>query len=139
MAEVTVKSLFVDDLQRFRIARAGITVQMVREKLIEKHRADLPENFVIKYEWGALHPAEQTWLHGLILRPFLARYQGSTRITRGQAAGGRATKLRKVWQQQSTAALPEWCVCRGCEPKRTTSWRAPADMASVQSLFSHSR
>jgi hypothetical protein len=52
MAEVTVKSLYVDDLQRFKLLRRGITVQTVRSTLASKHREALPDNFVIKYEWG---------------------------------------------------------------------------------------
>eukprot|EP01048_Picozoa_sp_COSAG05_P017325 COSAG05_NODE_2345_length_3199_cov_1.827419_3_plen_82_part_00 len=53
MGEITVKSLYVDDLQRFKISRSGITIHSVRAKLIEKHREVLPQDFVIKYEWGA--------------------------------------------------------------------------------------
>ena len=53
MNEITVKSLFRDDLQRFKMARAGATLAGVRDVLVAQHKGVLPENFVIKYEWGA--------------------------------------------------------------------------------------
>ena len=53
MGEITVKSLYMDDLQRFKISRSGISIHSVRAKLVEKHREVLPRDFVIKYEWGA--------------------------------------------------------------------------------------
>ena len=52
MTEITVKSLFRDDLQRFKLASAGATLAGIRAALVSHHRGVLPENFVIKYEWG---------------------------------------------------------------------------------------
>ena len=46
MSEITLKSLYVDDLQRFKLPRQGISISLVRSKLKEKHREDLPTDFV---------------------------------------------------------------------------------------------
>ena len=52
MGDVTIKSLFREDLQRFKMARDGATLAGVRSQLETQHRGMLPPNFVIKYEWG---------------------------------------------------------------------------------------
>ena len=66
MTEITVQSLFRDDLQRFKLASAGATLAGIRAALVSHHRGVLPENFVIKYEWGErasppAPPAPPTW------------------------------------------------------------------------------
>lgn len=58
MSDITIKSLFREDLQRFKMPREGATLAGVRSKLETQHRGMLPQNFVIKYEWGtSLHTA----------------------------------------------------------------------------------
>ena len=54
MGDITIKSLFREDLQRFKMARddGECTLSGVRAKLEAQHRGMLPPNFVIKYEWG---------------------------------------------------------------------------------------
>ena len=46
-----------DDLKRFKMPRAGITLADVRAELVRRHNSTLPDNFVVKYEWGACAPA----------------------------------------------------------------------------------
>ena len=59
MGDITIKSLFREDLQRFKMVRAGATLAGVRSQLEAQHGGMLPAGFVIKYEWGASSPPKQ--------------------------------------------------------------------------------
>ncbi len=72
MGDITIKSLFREDLQRFKMARdKDCTLAGVRSKLENQHKGMLPQNFVIKYEWGEWWPrrlvAVRVWVRVLML------------------------------------------------------------------------
>jgi Ras-related protein Rab-32 len=62
LARVAVGGVFSDDLKRFKVTRAGLTIAKLREELQSQHRGNLPDDFVIKYEW-VTHSVSGT--HGL--------------------------------------------------------------------------